>query len=123
MKQLILKFDNKELILKLRNTKTAHIIYNALPFKSVVQKWGEEIYFDTPLNINLESNARSVVDYGEIAFWAAGSAIAIGYGRTPVSQENEIRLISPANIWADCKFQKEYISNIKQGETVIVEKL
>ena len=45
MKQLILKFENKELILKLRNTKTAHIIYNALPFKSVVQKWGEEIYF------------------------------------------------------------------------------
>ena len=37
MKQLILKFENKELILKLRNTKTAHIIYNALPFKSVIQ--------------------------------------------------------------------------------------
>ena len=123
MKQLILKFENKELILKLRNTKTAHIIYNALPFQSIVQKWGEEIYFDTPLNINLDPDARSVVEYGEVGFWVAGSAIAIGYGRTPVSQENEIRLISPANIWADCKFQKEYISDINQGEIVIVEKL
>ena len=123
MKQLILKFENKELILKLRNTKTAHIIYNALPFQSIVQKWGEEIYFDTPLNINLDPDARSVVEYGEVAFWVAGSTIAIGYGRTPVSQENEIRLISPANIWADCKFQKEYISDINQGEIVIVEKL
>ena len=123
MKQLILKFENKELILKLRNTKTAHTVYNALPFQSIVQKWGEEIYFDTPLNINLDPDARSVVEYGEVAFWVAGSAIAIGYGITPVSQENEIRLISPANIWADCKFQKEYISNIKQGEIVIVEKL
>ena len=123
MKQLILKFENKELILKLRNTKTAHIIYNALPFQSIVQKWGEEIYFDTPLNINLDPDARSVVEYGEVAFWVAGSAIAIGYGITPVSQENEIRLISPANIWADCKFQKEYISDINQGEIVIVEKL
>src|SRR6056300_446654 len=123
MKQLILKFENKELILKLRNTKTAHKIYNAPPFQSIVQKLGEEIYFDTSLNINLDPDARSVVEYGEVAFWVAGSAIAIGYGRTPVSQENEIRLISPANIWADCKFQKEYISNIKQGETVIVEKL
>ena len=123
MKQLILKFENKELILKLRNTKTAHIIYNALPFQSIVQKWGEEIYFDTPLNINLDPDAKSVVEYGEVTFWVAGSAIVIGYGRTPVSQENEIRLISPANIWADCKFQKEYIANIKQGEIVIVEKL
>ena len=123
MKQLILKFENKELILKLRNTKTAHIIYNALPFQSIVQKWGEEIYFDTPLNINLDPDARSVVEYGEVAFGIAGSTIAIGYGRTPISQENEIRLISPANIWTDCKFQKEYIASIKQGEIVIVEKL
>ena len=113
----------KELILTLRNAKTPHLIYNALPIKFKVQKWGKEIYFDTPLNIELEKNARSIVEYGEIAFWTAGSAIAIGYGRTPISQENEIRLISPANIWADCKFQKEYIANIKQGEIVIVEKL
>lgn len=58
----------KELILTLRNAKTAHLIYNTLPIKSKVQKWGEEIYLDTPLNIELEKNARSIVEYGEIAF-------------------------------------------------------
>ena len=123
MKKIILKFNNKELILKLRNTQTAELIYNALPFRSKVNKWGEEIYFDTPLNIDLDTNARSVIEYGEIAFWSAGSAIAIGYGKTPASLGDEIRLISPANIWADCEFEKEYIRGIKEGETVLLEKL
>ncbi len=122
MKKIILKFNNKELILKLRNTQTAELIYNALPFRSKVNKWGEEIYFDTPLNIDLDTNARSVIEYGEIAFWSAGSAIAIGYGKTPASLGDEIRLISPANVWADCEFEKEYIHSIKEGETVSVEK-
>ena len=122
MKKIILKFNNKELILKLRNTQTAELIYNALPFRSKVNKWGEEIYFDTPLNIDLDTNARSVIEYGEIAFWSAGSAIAIGYGKTPASLGDEIRLISPANVWADCEFEKEYIHSIKEGETVLVEK-
>jgi len=122
MKKIILKFNNKKLILKLRNTQTAELIYNALPFRSKVNKWGEEIYFDTPLNIDLDTNARSVIEYGEIAFWSAGSAIAIGYGKTPASLGDEIRLISPANVWADCEFEKEYIHSIKEGETVSVEK-
>ena len=122
MKKIILKFNNKELILKIRNTKTADIIYDALPFQSKVNKWGEEIYFETPLNIDLDKDARSVIEYGEIAFWSAGSAIAIGYGKTPVSQGDEIRLISPANIWADCEFEKDYIYGIKEGEAVLVEK-
>ena len=68
MKKIILKFNNKELILKLRNTNTAELIYNALPFRSKVNRWGEEIYFDTPLNIDLDKDARSVIEYGEIAF-------------------------------------------------------
>mgnify|MGYP001254621338 CR=1 FL=1 len=123
MKKIILKFRDKELVLNLRNTQTSELIYNALPFSSTVKKWGEEIYFETPVDIELEEDARSVVEFGEIAFWNGGSAIAIGYGKTPVSKENEIRLISPCNIWADSSFDKSYIEQIKQNETVEIEKL
>ena len=123
MKKIILKFKDKELILNLRDTPTANIIYDSIPFSSTVKKWGEEIYFETPVNIELEDNARAVVEFGEIAFWNGGSAIAIGYGKTPISKENEIRLISPCNIWADSSFDKNYIEQIKENEYVKLKKL
>ena len=123
MRKVILKCKETKLVLDLRETLTADIIYNALPLKSKVQKWGDEIYFETGLSIELESDAKSIVNIGEIAFWNSGSAIAIGYGKTPISKGNEIRLISPCNIWADSKFEKSYIENIKENETIILEKI
>ena len=123
MKKIILKFKDKKLILKLRNSITAERIYDSLPFSSIVKKWGEEIYFDTPVDVELESDARAVVEFGEIAFWNGGHAIAIGYGKTPISKENEIRLISPCNVWADSSFDKSYIEQIKENEIVEIEKL
>ena len=122
MKKIILKFKDKELILNLRDTPTANMIYDSLTFFSIVKKWGEEIYFETPVKIELEDNARAVVEIGEIAFWTGGSAIAIGYGKTPISKENEIRLISPCNIWADSNFDKSYIAQIRENEIVEIEK-
>ena len=123
MRKVILKCKETKLVLDLRETLTADIIYNALPLKSKVQKWGDEIYFETGLSIELESDAKSIVNIGEIAFWNSGSAIAIGYGKTPISKGNEIRLISPCNIWADSKFEKSCIENIKVNETIILEKI
>ena len=123
MSKVILKCKETKLVLDLRETLTADIIYNALPLKSKVQKWGDEIYFETGLSIELESDAKSIVNIGEIAFWNSGSAIAIGYGKTPISKGNEIRLISPCNIWADSKFEKSCIENIKENETIILEKI
>ena len=123
MKKIVLKFKEKKLVLNLRDTPTANLIYNELPFTSKVKKWGEEIYFETSFNVELEDNARTVVELGEIAFWNGGSAIAIGYGKTPVSNGNEIRLISPCNIWADSNFDKNYIEQIKENETVEIARL
>ena len=123
MRKVILKCKEIKLVLELRETLTADIIYRALPLKSKVQKWGDEIYFETGLSIELESDAKSIVNIGEIAFWNSGSAIAIGYGKTPISKGNEIRLISPCNIWADSKFEKSCIENIKENETIILEKI
>ena len=92
-KKLILKFNSKLFEINLRNTETAKLIAKSIPIKSRIQIWGEEIFFNTNLHVKLEDDAREVMQLGELAFWTEGSAIAIGYGKTPVSKENEIRLI------------------------------
>ena len=118
MKNLILEIKSKQIKINLLDTNTAHLICKSLPITSKIQKWGEEIFFNTNLIIPLEKNAKEVVNLGEIAFWTEGSAIAIGYGRTPASTGDEIRLVSPCNVWGNAQFKKDFFKNVNEGDQI-----
>ena len=122
MNSIKLKFSNYTLNIKLRSTNTANAIKNILPFKSIVKTWGDEIYFEIPIekNIDLESDAKDVIVLGEIAYWIDGKCIAIGYGKTPISQNNEIRLAAKTNIWGDAVINIKELNKIKDGDEVII---
>jgi len=104
----------------LRETPTAQSIANVLPITSRAQTWGEEIYFPVPVRAELEADAKDVVEAGELAFWVEGNCIAIGYGKTPVSQGNEIRLAAQTNIWADAIDDVKQLASVKAGDEVRV---
>ena len=122
MKKLLLKVKNKTLTLFLKETKTASIIYESTPIHSIVNTWGEEIYFNTNLLIQKEKDAKSVMNLGEIAFWTEGSSIAIGYGKTPISSGDEIRLAAPCNVWATASFEKSFFDKVNDGDKISIEK-
>src|ERR1700726_1265679 len=115
-----IRFDFGSLTLdaELLDTPTARAIAAALPISSATLTWGEEVYFEVPVKIGTEKDARDVVTPGEIAYWPAGHCIALGYGRTPISRGDETRLASPCNVFAQATGDVRALAAVHQGTTV-----
>jgi hypothetical protein len=105
---------------ELLDTPTARLIAAAVPMTSAAQTWGQEVYFEVPVEAAREADARAVVVPGEIAYWPEGRCIAIGFGRTPISQGDETRLASPCNIFARALSDVKALARVKAGARIKV---
>ena len=105
----------------LEDTEIARKIYDALPFDLPYNVWGDEIYFSIPVHLDLEEG-REIMEIGEIAYWPAGSAFCIFYGRTPVSLDDRPRAASTVIPFGRIEGDATLLRRAK-AEKILVEKL
>src|SRR5262250_384432 len=106
---------------RLNDSKTAGVIWDALPIEAKGQTWGDEIYFDIGLTAPAEQ-AREVVDVGDLAYWPPGQAFCIFFGKTPASRGDECRAASPVNVVGKIVGDARVFTKVRSGARVTIER-
>jgi hypothetical protein len=121
-RQIRIKAGSVIALAELYNTKTAEAIWQALPFNSIVNTWGDEIYFRVPLKIDLEAG-QEIVNSGDLGYWPLGSAFCIFFGPTPMSSQDEIRAASAVDIFGSLIDDPRVFKEVEEGEGIFVERV
>ena len=95
----------------LNNSRTAGLVKDVVPFASTAQRWGKEVYFQTPVEAD-EETAQADVPSGTIAYWPPGRALCLFFGQEPYS---------PVNVVGSIEGDATILAAVKDGEPVSVE--
>ena len=119
--QIFFRWAQGEITATLEDTPTSRALLDALPLESSANTWGDEIYFSVQLSADMEEDAQQVVDPGTVCFWMEGSALAIPFGPTPISEGNECRLVTACNVLGKVEGDPKTLSSVISGAAISVE--
>jgi len=66
-------------------TPCAEAVVAALPIEARPSEWGDEFYFEVPVDLPADETATVRVKAGDIGYWPPGNVLAIFFGPTPMS--------------------------------------
>jgi len=113
-----LEAGDVKLKIALNDTSTARRVWESLPIEAEVNTWGDEIYFETPLELPQE-RPQETVEIGDVAYWPRGKALCIFFGPTLVSGPGEIRPYSPVTVIGKViEGELEALKRVCNGEKV-----
>lgn len=106
---------------ELNQSRTAAALLAILPLKARANTWGDEIYFDVPLNVLIE-NGKQVVEMGDVAYWPDGPSLCLFFGPTPASRGDEIRAASAVTVVGRIIGDASVLKAVRSGTAITVEK-
>ena len=108
---------------QLYDTACAKAIYTHLPIEAIPNEWGDEFYFSIGLEIPPDETATTKVKVGHIGYWPPGTAIAIFFGRTPMSTGHDPVPASEVNIVGMITGDAAVLKKEKGASKIRIEKV
>jgi len=104
-----------------KNPVTAGQIIDVLPIESKTRTWGDEVYFEIPVQTT-EENSQVMVEVGDLAYWPAGNCFCIFFGQTPASTDAQPAAASAVNVFGKITGDPEAFKQVRSGEKITVKK-
>ena len=119
-KKLRLEAGGLELEAELNETGVAKAIWEVLPISAHCNRWGEEIYFAIPVDMENE-NGQEVVELGDVAYWPPGRALCLFFGPTPASRGDEARAASAVTVLGRIVGDPTVLTDIQSGTEIVLK--
>jgi uncharacterized protein len=120
-RQIVIKAGSVQAKAEIDDSRTADDIWKALPIKGTANLWGDEVYFEIPVEMKLE-NGKELVSAGDLGYWPSGRCFCIFFGPTPMSKGNEIRPASAVNVFGKIIGDTKRFKQVKEEQPVLIEK-
>ncbi|MEW6586537.1 MAG: cyclophilin-like fold protein [Nitrospirota bacterium] len=107
---------------ELFDTPCSKAVVAALPIETIPTEWGDEFYFEIPVQMKLDSSATTTVAVGDIGYWPPGNALAIFFGPTPMSRGPEPVPASEVNLVGKIRGDAALFKKAKGAAKIRIEK-
>ena len=123
MKTIRIRADKVVKEATLNDSETAEAIWQALPLAGVVNRWGDELYFTVPVQVDGAEDAHTELEIGALAYWPPGQAFCVFWGPTPASIAREPRAASPVNVFGKVQNTPEDFAAVPHDATILIGRL
>ncbi|KUG20929.1 MAG: hypothetical protein KO206_01445 [Methanomicrobiaceae archaeon] len=108
---------------ELSDTPCAEAIARILPIEAVPHVWGDELYFEIPVSLPPDETATTRVNAGDIGYWPPGRALAIFFGRTPMSTDDRPVPASAVNPVGAIRGDAAVLRGVRGARRIRIEKV
>ena len=123
MRKITITAGDIHAVATLIDNPTAAAIWAALPVEAQANTWGDEIYFEIPVQVEEADDADDVVNMGDLAYWPPGKAFCIFFGQTPMSPPGKIVPASAVNLIGRILGDASRLKEVMGEKEILLEKL
>ncbi len=120
-KKILIRSGVIEMRAELNDSPTALALFTVLPLNVRANTWGDEIYFQVPVDRQLDSTAVELVQAGDLGYWPSARAFCIFFGPTPISREGKIRPASAVNLIGKVIGDARVFRAVREGDLIQLE--